>query len=44
MMHLNLTLRPQYKLDKPIMVYGAVRDMVIMEHKFINRVASSKNA
>lgn len=32
------------KLDKPIMVYGAVRDMVIMEHKFINRVASSKNA
>lgn len=30
------------KLDKPIKVYNAERDVVIMEHKYINRVASSK--
>lgn len=30
------------KLDTPINVYGAERDVVIMEHKYINRVASSK--
>lgn len=30
------------KLDTPIKVYGSERDVVIMEHKYINRVASSK--
>jgi len=30
------------KLDTPINPYGTERDVVIMEHKFINRVASSK--
>jgi Cft2 family RNA processing exonuclease len=30
------------KLDTPINVYGAERDVVIMEHKYINRVVSSK--
>ena len=25
-------------LDEPIKVYGSVRDRVILEHKFINRI------
>ena len=25
-------------LDEPITVYGAVRDRIILEHKFVNRV------
>lgn len=26
------------QLDQPIKVYGAMRDRVILEHKFVNRV------
>ena len=29
------------KLDSPITVYGAVRDMVIVDHKHIQTVSSS---
>lgn len=29
-------------LSRPIVVYGAVRDRVIVEHKYIQRVADSK--
>lgn len=25
-------------LDQPIKVYGAVRDRIILEHKFVNRI------
>ena len=25
-------------LDEPIKVYGAIRDRIILEHKFVNRV------
>jgi len=25
-------------LDEPIKVYGAVRDRIILEHKFVNRI------
>lgn len=25
-------------LDQPIKVYGAIRDRIILEHKFVNRV------
>ena len=25
-------------LDQPIKVYGAIRDRIILEHKFVNRI------
>lgn len=28
-------------LDQPIKVYGAIRDRIILEHKFVNRVLSA---
>jgi hypothetical protein len=30
-------------LEEPIKVYGAVRDRVILEHKFVNRVMDHKD-
>ena len=29
------------QLDEPIKVYGAVRDRIILEHKFVNRILGS---
>ena len=28
-------------LDEPIKVYGALRDRIILEHKFVNRILSA---
>ena len=37
------TVSHHIALDTPITVYGAVRDRVILEHKFVNRVVDDND-